>query len=40
MLYGSTSCKLVERGGKMGWFAVEKDAVLRQDLFGWFRKVE
>ncbi len=29
MLYGATSCKLVERGGKMERFAVEKDAVLR-----------
>ncbi|ERJ85731.1 hypothetical protein HMPREF1989_01575 [Porphyromonas gingivalis F0566] len=26
--------------GEKGWFAVKKDAVLRQDLFGWFRKVE
>lgn len=24
MLYGSTSCKLVERGEEMEWFAVEK----------------
>ncbi len=29
MLYGATSCKLVERGEEMERFAVEKDAVLR-----------